>query len=755
MKSATSDSTRLKLAENERSLYEIVPVSITSHAEQTAISELADYLQRITGASFVISKERTKKPAIFVGSKDQSFFKGKFVHLQARDSFSIQTQQNASGAVDIYLVGHDSIATAFAVYTFLEDLGCRWFMPGEIGQVVPKSATLLWERRERTEQPDFIFRQIWWAYGGPPETAEQFRMWKLHNKVAYPLINHHHNLTNTLSPKKYFKNHPEYYALVNGKRQPTQLCTSNAEVIRLVIKHINEYFDEHPEVEAYSLCPDDNTDFCECDNCRALDAGGMDKNFSGKPVVTDRYIHFLNQIVQGIQNKHPGKKVSTYAYVNYSTPPVREKIDPHVVIILTSSVYCGAHGIGDLQCASRQEMKRDLVGWTAAASQVYIYDYDPTPFNAELPWPLFGARYREMSEYLAMGVKGFTFESHNSWATLAPNFYVAAKAMWNAHLDFEALMNDYMQKFFGKSAAPMADYYRTIETALASTPDKVGWGQIAYPKIFTNDILMRCHQDINHAVQNAINKNVKERVRAVALGFEYLENYIQLRNAVANKLTFVEFKTKYNQCLDLINQLYEMNKDYILHDVAVDYLNHGIGKISASANAVNLGLITDWMVIGPFDNIGSKGHDHVYPPETETDLTATYSGVNGEPVKWQEHQNPKYLGKIDFLPIFKNTEYVCAYAAVNVKAAEKQKVQFRVGSNDLVKIWLNGKQVWNWNNPSGRIISLDNDIIPVTLPAGRSRILLKVSNLGGNWGFCFRITDNKGDRIPGLDFSAR
>ncbi len=28
---------------------------------------------------------------------------------------------------------------------------------------------------------------------------------------------------------------------------------------------------------------------------------------------------------------HPGKKVTTYAYVNYSTPPIKEKIDPNVV----------------------------------------------------------------------------------------------------------------------------------------------------------------------------------------------------------------------------------------------------------------------------------------------------------------------------------------------------------------------------------------------------------------------------------------
>ena len=750
---AFGKSNRLVLADKEQAYFDIVQVGQASAVERKSVSELAAYLQRISGAQFITKDEKAQKSAIFVGTKSQPFFNGKFSHLQVRDSFSIRTQQDSSGVINIYLVGHDSTATAFAVYTFLEDLGCRWFMPGKIGKVIPTASKLEWLIHERTEKPDFPFRQIWWAYGGPPETADLFRMWKLRNKVAHPLIQHGHNLTNTLPIKTHFDKHPEYYALVNGKRQPTQLCTSNPQVVRLVIERINQYFDKYPQFEAYSLCPDDNTDFCECDDCRALDVGGMDKYFGGKPVISDRYVRFLNEVARGIQKEHPGKKVSTYAYVNYSTPPIREKIDPNVVIVFTSSVYCGAHGIGDLHCNSRQEMKCDLAGWTAAASDVYIYDYDPTPYNAELPWPLFGARYREMSEYLAMGIKGFSFESHNSWATLAPNFYVAAKAMWDADLDFDELMDDYTQNFFAESAKPMAEYYRILEAALAATPDKVEWGQLSYPRIFTDEVLLQCRNAIDKAIASVASEVVRERVQAVALGFDYLENYIQLRMASSHKLSLAEFKEKYSRCKNIIHQLFEMNKDYILHDVALDYLNRGLGKIATSAYAADLGLVTSWMVIGSFDNIGNEGHDRIYPPEKEIDFTATYAGVNGEQIKWQEHHNPEYLGKIDFLTIFKHVGYVCAYAAVIVESPKERKVQFRLGSNDLAKIWLNGREIWNWNNPSGRLVQLDEDIFPVTLSAGKSQILLKISNLGGNWGFCFRITDENGNRIPDLNFT--
>ena len=463
--------------------------------------------------------KRAKKPFIYVGSKDQDFFHGSFSHLQTRDSFSIRTLTDTTGITNLYLVGHDSTATAFAVYTFLEDLGCRWMMPGKTGEVIPAASTLEWALNERTEQPDFPFRQIWWAYGGPQETAELFRIWKLRNKVAFPQINHGHNLTNSLPLEKYWKTHPEYYALVDGKRQTTQICTANPNVIRLVIQHINEYFDENPQVMAYSLCPDDNVDFCECPLCQALDVGGTDKYYMDKPVITDRYIHFLNEVARGIQERHPGKKVSTYAYVNYSKPPIKEKIDPNVVIVLTSSVYCAAHGIGDMHCESRQEMKKDLAGWTEASSEVYIYDYDPVPYNAELPWPLFGARYREMSDYLSMGIKGFSFESHNSWATLAPNFYMSAKMMWDAHLNYDELMTDYVRCYFGNSARAMADYYRILESSLRDVHTKVEWGQQDFLRIFHADMLSQCRQALDAAIKKADSKLVKERVNAVSLGF--------------------------------------------------------------------------------------------------------------------------------------------------------------------------------------------------------------------------------------------
>jgi hypothetical protein len=740
----------LVLAKQSKALYKIVHVGLTSQVEKLALNDLVFYLNKISGAEFAVAAEK-QGSSIFVGKSTEFFFEKGFSHLQARDSFSINTKLNADGSRDIFLVGFDSTATAFAVYTFLEDLGCRWFMPGKIGEVIPKTDVLEWPVHQRTEQPDFDFRQIWWAYGGPAETAQLFNEWKLRNKVVYPTVNHGHNLTNSLPPETHFKTHPEYYALVNGVRRTTQICTSNPEVIQLVIDRINDYFDKNPSVLAYSLCPDDNMDFCECEQCQALDVGGMDIYNSEKPVITDRYIQFLNAVARGIQEKHPEKNVSTYAYQNYSTPPIREKIDSNVVIVFTTSVYCAAHGIGDLHCDSRQQMKQDLAGWTKAASEVYIYEYDPVPFNAELPWPVFGARCREMPEYLAMGIRGFSFECHNSWATLAPNFYVSAKMMWDANQDAETILNDFYQKYFGKAGDSMAQFYNSLEKILSLYQKNVEWGQHDFLTIFTPQKLSTCRKAIEAAKKIKSSEIYKERIWAVDLGFEYLENYIELRNSVSQKLSYEKYKQKRGRCEEIIDKLYEKNKDYVLRDVAYEYLRKGLGEIASNQYKDDLGLVANWKVIGPFDNTGNQGHERIFPPENELVFDKNYPGLNGDSVSWQSLENPPWLGKIDFVHFYKESGYACAYAAAFVHSPKKQKVQIRLGSNDSVKMWLNKKLMWD--NKIGRGVALDDDIVEVTLPKGESAILLKICNQGSNWGFCFRITDENGDKISGLNFS--
>ena len=158
---------------------------------------------------------------------------------------------------------------------------------------------------------------------------------------------------------------------------------------------------------------------------------------------------------------------------------------------------------------------------------------------------------------------------------------------------------------------------------------------------------------------------------------------------------------------------------------------------------------SDWFIIGPFDNTDNKGLTVAYPPENEINLSATYQGKTGE-VKWQKVQDGFINGQLDFTRIFTPNEWVVAYALIDLISPDDRKVQLRIGSDDGVKVWLNGQVVWT--NQVPRSLNLDQDIVTVELKKGTNRLLFKVDQGMVDWGLVVRITDEKGQPFKDLQY---
>jgi hypothetical protein len=65
-----------------------------------------------------------------------------------------------------------------------------------------------------------------------------------------------------------------------------------------------------------------------------------------------------------------------------------------------------------------------------------------------------------------------------------------------------------------------------------------------------------------------------------------------------------------------------------------------------------------------------------------------------------------------------------------------------MGSDDGIACWVNGRRIHLVNAARG--LTVDQDAVKARIEAGRNKILLKISNGGGDWGFAFRITDPEG-----------
>lgn len=159
-------------------------------------------------------------------------------------------------------------------------------------------------------------------------------------------------------------------------------------------------------------------------------------------------------------------------------------------------------------------------------------------------------------------------------------------------------------------------------------------------------------------------------------------------------------------------------------------------------------LDLNWWIIGPFDNRQKQGFDAVYPPEQELDLAAEYAGLTGK-VRWR--RLPEECVIDDFInmdPAFTPNDWITMYAVTQFNAPQAREAELRVGSDDAIKIWLNGELVHQ--NNVYRAAKPGNDVARVRLRAGTNTLLIKLMEGILGCGFYIQFTTPDGAEIKGL-----
>jgi len=169
----------------------------------------------------------------------------------------------------------------------------------------------------------------------------------------------------------------------------------------------------------------------------------------------------------------------------------------------------------------------------------------------------------------------------------------------------------------------------------------------------------------------------------------------------------------------------------------------------AAAEWAKLGFVTDWRVIGPFENEKGGGFRVAYPPETEIDFDAVYKGKK-HPVRWRAVPVDPPDGVIDLDAMLRPNEECIAYAVTFVRSGERRPVELRIAADDGYEMWLNGAKLAS--REVERACFFDQDVVQGTLEAGWNRILVKVADMQIAWEFSLRITTPLGEvLVPGED----
>ena len=149
-------------------------------------------------------------------------------------------------------------------------------------------------------------------------------------------------------------------------------------------------------------------------------------------------------------------------------------------------------------------------------------------------------------------------------------------------------------------------------------------------------------------------------------------------------------------------------------------------------------FISDWLVCGPFPVGGSQNinFDYLFEHGGEAGINPSQSlqhsssSVPSGKVSWQRIKADE-SGRLDFrAKLFPNDNNV-TYAAAIIECSEETPTLLMTGSNDRLKVWINGKLVHYYTEP--RASGPDVDETPVLLLKGRNLLLTKVDNAGDNW----------------------
>ncbi len=548
---------QLKLADGGTTSYVVVVDDPDQPAVGTAAHELARYLQKITGASFSVSNSAESGkdiPRILVGwGKEARALVPEAAMKDLRnDGFLVQTVGN-----DLVLAGSTPRGTLYAVYAFLESLGCQWWTP-EVEQI-PSIADLRISPLSLRDSARFVYRDTYTenlkVY---PEFAVKMRRSGRQDEPAIPeklggdigIIGGVHTFAEFLSPEEYFDKHPEWGGMSSGKRAPWtqyggQPCLSNSEFQAAFTAKVLEQLDSAESPGMISVSQNDNNNRCQCDQCLAIEE---EEGSASGPI-----LRFVNAVAREVARKYPKTLVETLAYTYSVHPPKVTKPEPNVLIRLCT--YLDNHAV-PFSDEKNQPFQNAIRGWAAIASRLFIWDYT-TDFADQ--WKLrpnllnLGPNIRLFAQYPVEGVfSQGAFQQRTDFAGLRA--WLVSQLLWNPAQDDQALIRLYLKGYYGAAADSLKKYIELIhKTAQNSDVLMIGGGeaQIGFGLEFFKQA-DKLFDEAEKAV--AADPELLRRVKIERLAPDYLQivRYPELREK--KEFLFPDSKAAVDACEQFLQQ---------------------------------------------------------------------------------------------------------------------------------------------------------------------------------------------------------
>ena len=370
-----------------------------------------------------------------------------------RDGFAISTSTG-----NLYIVGGGGKGVVYGVVHLLEKyFGCRRYSPSV--EVFPRQNDLVLGCTFEVDNPANDVRIVYGEFALDPD----YRDWmRLHvQDDLYGTGYYVHTFQKLVPWQTFFAAHPEYFALMNGKRIIDQPCLSRPEVFDITIAKLREEMSAQPDRTIWSVSQNDNFSYCQCPEClKVIEEEGSPAG----PI-----IRFVNRVAA----LFPDKTISTLAYQYSRMAPRLARPAPNVEVMLCTIELNRSLPIAE--DPSSASFVRDIEAWSRICGNIYLWDYTVNFSHHVSPFPNLHVLQPNIRFFVSYGVRRHFQQTNTSpgheFSELKS--YLLARLLWNPRTDVDYVMDDFLNGYFGKASPFIRRYINALRAALGRTGAKL------------------------------------------------------------------------------------------------------------------------------------------------------------------------------------------------------------------------------------------------------------------------------------------
>ena len=502
-----------------------------------SVRDLAHYLGKIAGAEFEVVESRPlvdQRNPIYVGKRAKQIFGP--VGITKSGAFGFRVVADPKRGIGLY--GESEHGTSYAIYELLHRLGCRWYMPTDLGEVIPRRPTLNMPSMDDKLMPATEYRDM--TQGGADWkrrnrfTTTGKRLGRLPGRIGNGVGYDGTRVTVSAGHNMLWRLIPEESGLRGrafGWTDPKLADVMSQTMLGELDTHFAEVLAAGIPVRYRLNMPDGQFPTEDPEERKHDPAPRVWEKAAGRWSITDRLILLTNRILERVTKVHPNVSVETLGYVNHSSPPARYKPHPHITWTIAPIDFNRHHPM-DWPDHVNEYWLRDMVqGWASQNVSLGAYWYGMNLAELSAPCPFIAKWGTDIRILLENNLVAWSPETMNGWDSMLPGYYLSARMTFDAKETPEEILDDLWTRFYGPAAKPMASYWTGIDKAYLDAREYAG-SPYGYLNIFTPEVMKSGRADLVAALKSAGKSDGAffRRVKLIDESFGLFEQFMAMRN---------------------------------------------------------------------------------------------------------------------------------------------------------------------------------------------------------------------------------